>query len=602
MTIALPEPPSGDPTAPPLPRLRCRPGRIEDDDVRGVIAMVDRSPLVATIEQWRDEARRGPGGRPETFPMRALLVAMVLGPATDTSVLATAMTDVLFKRISPIMRHELGVPKPPGRLDPQGWLAAYRNVRTRLHGLLDLMDPSPTPKNRRLDPNTYATRLEERQGAHSAEEWAERGRRLEWFINQILELSIRALPRDVRRTWQGNSAVDATVVPTFARPDRRRPRTKKGKTPEILVHSVDPDADWYVRNPTEARPDGEKDKACWGYEASLVVSGSDDPSQTQPFPSLVMGMDTLHKPGRYPGRQAVRALASIQERGHPARLLAGDRAYSSAKPEDFQLPARALGYQQVVDYKVDQLGIQGNYAGMLQIEGAWYCPAIPKVLIEATMDHRSGAIDEATYKARLEERWKYLVLPKAGPDAEGHVRLRCPASNPAPAARCELKPTSVGPKTQGRLRIPVTAAVSAHPPTICTQQSVTVPPEAGAKFAQPLLYGGDEWHAAYATLRSTDEGMNGFVKDGAREALGDPQRRRIRGVAAQSAFVALLLCAANFRKIESFLAQRAAEAAGMARRRPRRRRTRALDEWLPEVPPTAAPSSGSSDPDPPTAA
>ena len=102
----------------------------------------------------------------------------------------------------------------------------------------------------------------------------------------------------------------------------------------------------------------------------------------------------------------------------------------------------------MVDYKVDQLGIQSSYAGMLQIEVAWYCPAIPKVLIEATIDLRAGAIDEATYMDRLEERWKYLVLPKAGPDAEGHVRLRCPASNPAPVARCDLKPGSVSPKAR----------------------------------------------------------------------------------------------------------------------------------------------------------
>ena len=142
-----------------------------------------------------------------------------------------------------------------------------------------------------------------------------------------------------------------------------------------------------------------------------------------------------------------------------------------------------------------------------------------------------------------------------------------------------MKPASVGPKTKGKLRIPVTAAVSTHPSAICSQQSVTVPPEAGAKLAQSLLYGSEEWRAAHASLRSTNEGMNGFLKDGACEALEDPQRRRIRGVVAQSVFLALPLCAANLRKIESFLAQRAAEAAGMARRRPRRRRTRALEEW-----------------------
>jgi hypothetical protein len=305
-----------------------------------------------------------------------------------------------------------------------------------------------------------------------------------------------------------------------------------------------------------------------GYEASLIVSGSDDPSQPQTFPSLVVGMATLHKPGRSPGRQAVKALVSVHDRGHPARLLAGDRAYSSAKPQDFQLPARALGYQLVFDYKADQLGIQGSYAGMRLIEGAWYCPAIPKVLIEATIDLRKGAIDKSTYQARLVERWKYLVLSKAGPDSEGHVRLRCPASNPAPVARCDLKPASVRTSTQGRLRIPVTATVVDRPPTICTQQSITVPPEAGAKFVQPLLYGSEEWKAAFATLRSTNEGMNGYLKDGAREALGDPQRRRIRGVAAQSVFVSLLLCAANLRKIGGFLIHAAAEAAGAVRRRP----------------------------------
>src|SRR5665213_2378713 len=600
--MALPASSSDDTAVPPAPRLRAQVGSIEDEMVREAVAMVDSSGLSEKIEEWRAKGRRGPGGRPETFPMRALLVAMLLCPGTDHPVLATAMTDVLFKRISPTMRHELGIPKPPGRLDVRAQRATYRNVRTRLHGLFNLMDPSPTPKNRRLDPDTYAARVKERRSSHTDEEWAERARRLEWFINEIIEMSIRALPREVRRQWQGNSAVDATVVPTFARPDRRHRRMRKGEAPLVVTHSADPDADWYVRNPTEAKPDGEADKAHWGYEASLVVSGSDNPGQPQPFPSLVLGMATLHKPGRQPGRQAVRVLASIHDRGHPARLLAGDRAYSSAKPEDFQLPARALGYQPVFDYKIDQLGIQGSYAGMLQIEGAWYCPPIPKVLIEATIDYRSGTIDETTYKARLDERWKFLVLPKSGPDAEGHIRLRCPASNPAPVARCDLKPASVGPKTQGRVRIPVTAAVRTHPPTICTQQSVTVPPEAGAKLAQPLLYGSEEWRAAYVTLRSTNEGMNGFLKDGAREALGDPQRRRIRGVAAQSVFVALLLCAANLRKIESFLAQRAAEAAGMVRRRPRRRRTRDLDEWFPEVPPPGLPASGSSDPDPPTAA
>ena len=323
----------------------------------------------------------------------------------------------------------------------------------------------------------------------------------------------------------------------------------------------------------------------WGYEASLVVSGNDNPGELQGFPSLVVGMAPLHRPGHDPGENAIVALASVRQRDHPAGLLAGDRAYTNQKPENFQLPARALGYRLVLDYKSDQLGVQAEYRGMLQIEGEWYCPSIPEALKSATIDYVvNKSIDEATYLARLRERWHYRVLLKAGPDADGHVRMRCPATNPAPAVRCELKPRSERSATRGNTRVLVVRDVRDHPPAICAQQSLTVPPEAGAKFAQDLLYGSDEWHAHYATLRNSIKGMNGFVKDGAHEALDDPERRRVRGVAAQSVFIALLLMAANLRKIESFLAEEEAVAAGKVRTLPRRRRTRSIRTWRPENP------------------
>ena len=226
----------------------------------------------------------------------------------------------------------------------------------------------------------------------------------------------------------------------------------------------------------------------------------------------------------------MRALTSVHDRGHPAGHLAGDRAYTEAKAENFQLPARALGYKVVLDYKEDQLGIQGSYDGMLLVERAWYCPCIPDVLITANIDFDAGVIDEPTYRARLAERWGYLIIPKAGVDEGGHIRLRCPASNPNPVAQCELKPAYVRLSTRGRVRIPVKRDVAAHRPKICTQQSITLPPEIGAKYAQELLYRSDRWRAVYSTLRNCIEGYNGYVKDGNHEALDDPERRRIRSV------------------------------------------------------------------------
>jgi hypothetical protein len=61
--------------------------------------------------------------------------------------------------------------------------------------------------------------------------------------------------------------------------------------------------------------------------------------------------------------------------------------------------------------------------------------------------------------------------------------------------------------------------------------------------------------------------------------------------------VAFLLLAANVRKIRMFL-EEVAEEAGKLRRLPRRRSSKSLGDWLPEVP-RVTPGS---DPDPPPSA
>jgi hypothetical protein len=572
--LPLPERAGGDrPSYRPL-------NPIADHVVEQAAALIDRSGVVEQVAAWKAQARRGPGGRPETFPLRALLVAMVVAAVLhEDGLLVSAFTEILFFRISPEMRTALGVPDPPDVLDAWGRDDIYRNVRTRFQGLLELMDPSPLPKNRRLAHDEFLAAVELRRVRHSDEEWAERHERLAWFVNALLEASIRALPREYRRRWKGSVAVDATVVPAFAKHDRRAKRTKKGTTPMIHTHSADPDADWYVRGEVDDGAGPNSAKSVWGYEATIVVSAPDDPDDR--FPTLAMAMAVLHKPGHDVGHNAISALWSIKDRGHPAYYLGGDRAYSGARAETFQLPARALGYLFVFDYRIDQLGVQDSCGGLLLIEGAWYCPAIPAPLIEATRDYLDGRIDEPTYRARLVERWKYLARSKAGPDAEGHERLCCPAASPHPMAVCELKPKSAIRRGQGRLQVYVPSDLKARPPKICTQQSLTAPPEAGAKFAQALLYGSDEHSEMYATLRNCSEGFNAYVKDESKEGLGLSGRRRVRGVAAQSVFVALLLVAANLRKIAAFLAEEAAVKSGSVRRLPRRRQSRSLESWRP---------------------
>jgi len=120
----------------PAPRPTIRAGKLGDDLVWLAISFIDHSNLLPWIELCKEEDRSGPGGRPETFPVRALPCAMLLCALTNQPMLATRFQDVLFRQISPTMRHALGVPKPPAADDRRGWDNCYRNVRTRLHALL----------------------------------------------------------------------------------------------------------------------------------------------------------------------------------------------------------------------------------------------------------------------------------------------------------------------------------------------------------------------------------------------------------------------------------------------------------------------------------
>jgi hypothetical protein len=109
-----------------------------------------------------------------------------------------------------------------------------------------------------------------------------------------------------------------------------------------------------------------------------------------------------------------------------------------------------------------------------------------------------------------------------------------------------------------------------------------LPPGAGAKYFQSMPLGTPEHTEIYAGLRSAVEGMNGYLKDGAREGLGDPQRCRVRGVAAQSVLVAFQVLAGNLRKIDGFLLSVATARPDRPRRR-RRRTWPSMSNWLPSA-------------------
>jgi hypothetical protein len=386
--------------------------------------------------------------------------------------------------------------------------------------------------------------------------------RLETLINALIEASISVPGPAERAAFDGGTGLDATAVPLFSRGPSRR----------TGLSASDPDGGWYIREGDHRDAEDHKGKRrtriAWALEATIATMAR-APGSMPSHPNLALGL-ALTRPGEDPGGTGARVLASVASRGHRPGYLGADRAYSAARPESFHLPVRALGYSPVMDYRIDQLGIQASSGGALLVEGTWSCPAMPGPLIEATTGHRSAAITTDLYAARIAARSPYRLKRKDGPDPDGYQRLSCPASGNHPRLICPLRETSLAPR-DGRAKI---LDAPADPPQICRQSAITIAPDAGARHRQDLPFASPAWQDRYATMRNTIEGLNGYVKDPAREALAQPARRRVRGITACALFTALLLMAANLRKIRAWRTRATQQPATT---RTRRRRTSLRD-------------------------
>ena len=527
---------------------------LDEQTVAFAAVLIGRSAVAAGAEAAL--ARRT--GRPRSLPVRAVLAALLLLAMDDRPLHLTRVTDLLFRRLTPASAALLGITGTA--TSHRAFLAAYRRVRYCFHRICSTADPSGLPKNRCLTPSELAaaSRLMAPQEATAARD------RLETLINALLEASVSVLHDAEQPTPGGGTGLDATAVPLFSRgPSRRTGRC-----------ASDPDGGWYVREgdhrDAEDHKGRRRTRIAWALEATIVTTAR-PPGQVPGHPNLAVGL-ALTRPGEDPGGTGARVLASVAARGHRPGPLGADRAYTAARAETFHLPARALGYSPVMDYRADQLGIQANSGGALLVEGTWHCPAMPGPLIEATTDHRSAAITSDLYAARIAARAPYRLTPKDRPDHDGYQRLSCPAAGTHPRLICPLRAASLTPR-DGRAKI---LDPPADPPRVCRQTAITIAPDVGARHRQDVPFATPAWQDRYATLRNTIEGLNGFVKDPAHQALAQPARRRIRGIAAQSVFTALLLMAANLRKIRAWRTLTTQQHTTAARRA-RRRRTSLRD-------------------------
>lgn len=531
---------------------------LTDETIGFVTQVIDSSGVAEQIEALC----RKTTGRPRVLGVRALLVALLLLATDDRPLHLKAATRLLFCRLSPVWREHLGI---KGEAQTRkSFLARYRQVRYLFHLAVSVMDPSVEVKNRVIE----QAELDAMRKKLSDAEIAVRQRRLESVMSDLVEASVRVCDSTELEAFDGSAGLDATVMPLYS----RGPSVRSGTS------ASDPDGAWYVREGDHREVTGPRGKKLrklyWALEATIVTMGR--PPQTVPaHPNLALGV-ILGRPGEDPGGTAVRLLASTRERGYPPGHLGADRGFTQVLPERFHLPVRALSYSLVMDYRIDQLGYQANSQGAVMVDGIFYCPAMSQALVDASADSRKGLIDDQVYEARIQARIPWRLVRKEGPDKDGYERFGCPARGDHPHLCCPLRPSS---KEKGIGQIPVLTP-PVDPPKICTQSAVTIAPDIGARHRQDLAFGSSEWADTYASYRNTIEGLNGYMKDPAHESLHAPGRRRVRGIAAQSLFAALLVMAANFRKIA---AHRQLVEDGLAHKvleRARRRRT-SLEDYRP---------------------
>ena len=434
--------------------------------------LIDRSGQAPVIEA----ALAHRTGRPRPLPVRAVLTALLCLALDDRPLFLTEATRLLFCQLPPASRRLLGVPGTAS--GEQAFLAACRRVRYCFHAIVSAADPSPLPKNRRLT----AGELKARTKPMTPDQATAARDRLEALASALLEASVSVLTQDERAASGGGTGLDATPVPLFSRGPSRR----------TGLSASDPDGGWYVREGDHREREDDKGKPlrkiAWALEATIATTAR-PPGAPPAHPNLAIGL-ALTRPGQDPGGTGARVLASAAARGHKTGWLGYDRACTQALPGRFHLPARALGYKPVMDYRDDQLGIQANSQGALLVEGTWYCPALPGPLITTTTRLRGHAITRELYDQQITARACYRLKRKDGPDADGYQRLSCPATGSHPGLICPLRQASASPR-DGR---PKVLQPPQEPPRLCRQTAITIAPDIGARYRQDLPYGSPAWH------------------------------------------------------------------------------------------------------------
>lgn len=352
-------------------------------------------------------------------------------------------------------------------------------------------------------------------------------------------------------------AVDWTDLESFSRPP-----------PKGGGSCADPEASWGHRRGDSP---GERDEVFFGYYLQVVTAVKEErgPAVAELVRRIQVGSCEVDPPA---------ALIPVLERMAGAGIELGDvladSGYAHRVAEGWALPLRRLGASLVQDLHPHDRGRKGTHMGATLANGALYCPATPAALLElGPLARGASEAETAAHDARAAELRRHRLAPVAGYDEDGYHRVGCPAARGK--LRCPLRAESMA-LDHAR---PEVASPPEHPPTCCSQRTITVPASVNAKTAQKHDYPSPEHRRSYAR-RSAAERAYATVKD---PATNDISRGwcRLTGLAPIALFAASVFVARNLRIADAFAARKAEEerraADGLPPRRRRRRRKSAAD-------------------------
>jgi hypothetical protein len=376
----------------------------------------------------------------------------------------------------------------------------------------------------------------------------------------LARISDRLLEASIPEQFKNAStalAADWTDLETFSRPP-----------PRGTSHCADPEASWGHRS---GGGPGQDSELFFGYYPSAATMMREEHGPA--VPELARRM-TVCSCRHDPARALVPVLRQMPEDGIPLGDILADSGYAHRHPAAWAIPLRQAGAQLIQDLHPHDRGPRGTHHGAIIANGNLYCPATPRPLLHLGPLARDASPEQASaHDQRSAELARHKLGKITSDDADGYHRVACPAA--MGKIRCPLRPASMTlPRDRPEILTP-----PEHPPTCCTQQTITVPPQTCAKTAQKHDYPSRQHRRSYAR-RTGAERTFSTTKDPASNNITRGWCR-LMGLTPLTLCLACLLAARNQRILITYHARQHDNARRAAAGLPpgtRRRRRKTLTD------------------------